>query len=108
MDKTIDTPLQTNIKFLLIDGELLSDPATHLHLVGEFIYLCIYRLNIAYKVGIVKQFVDVLRTNHYVARSCVISWFGYSFMIFSVTSSIQLYAYSDANFPGDPTTRSLP
>ena len=77
-------------------------------LSGSLIYLIITHLDIAYVVHIVSQFMIAPRTTHF---SAVLRIFRYvqgiifHGLYFSSFSSLELRAYSDADWNGDPTDR---
>ena len=105
---TVDTPLQQNVKLCSTDGEPLSDPTRYRHLVGQLVYLCISRPDISHAVGIVSQFVSAPRSVHYAVLLRILRYLrGTSTrsLLFPATSKLELCAYSDADWAGDPTTR---
>ncbi|XP_057505649.1 uncharacterized mitochondrial protein AtMg00810-like [Actinidia eriantha] len=64
-NKTIDTPLENNVRFNTTDGIPLSDPTLYRQLVSSLIYLTVMRLNISNAVHIVSQFMSAPRSTHY-------------------------------------------
>ncbi|GFS37423.1 hypothetical protein Acr_00g0051930 [Actinidia rufa] len=106
--KTASTPLEANARLTSLDGHLLSDVTLYRQLIDNLIYLTVTRSNIAHAVHLVSQFMSAPRSTHY-ATVLRILWYvkGTLFhgLHFSSQSSLQLYAYSDADWVGDPTDR---
>jgi hypothetical protein len=77
-------------------------------LVGSFIYLTVTRPDLAYTVHLVSQFMSAPRSTHYVVVLRILRYIkGMLFhgLHFSAQSSLELRAYADANWAGDPTDR---
>ena len=51
--KPVATPMESNLKLMLDEGDLIDDPDTYCKLVGKLIYLTITRHDISYAVSIV-------------------------------------------------------
>ncbi|GFY95362.1 hypothetical protein Acr_10g0007470 [Actinidia rufa] len=107
--KTASTPLDANARLNSLDGDLLSDATLYRQLVGSLIYLTVTRPDIAHAVHLlVSQFMSAPRSTHYAAVLRILRYVkGTLFhgLHFSSQSSLQLYAYSDADWAGDPTDR---
>jgi hypothetical protein len=106
--KTTSSPLETNVKLLATDGEPLSDATLYRQLVGSLIYLTVTRPDIAYVVHLVSQFMSAPRSTHYATVLRILRYVkGTMFhgLHFSSHSSLELWAYSDADWAGDPTDR---
>jgi hypothetical protein len=106
--KTVSTPLELNVKLNSTDGEPLSDATLYQQLVGSLIYLTVTRPDLAYAVHLVSQFMFVPRSTHYAAVLRILRYIkGTLFhgLHFSAQSSLELSAYADANWAGDPTDR---
>jgi hypothetical protein len=91
-----------------MDGEPLSDATLYRQLVGRFIYLNVTWPNIAYVVHLVSQFMSAPRSTHYTAIFHILRYVkGTMFhgLYFSSHSSLELRAYSNADWAGDPTDR---
>jgi hypothetical protein len=56
-NKTVDTPIEVNIKYSSSDVLLLSDPTLYYTIIGSLIYFIITCLDIAYVIHVVSQFV---------------------------------------------------
>ncbi|GFY96873.1 hypothetical protein Acr_11g0011790 [Actinidia rufa] len=66
-NKTVDTPLENNIRLNTSNGEPLSDLTLYHQLVGSLIYLTVTRPDISHAVHIVSQFMSAPRSTHYAA-----------------------------------------
>jgi Reverse transcriptase (RNA-dependent DNA polymerase) len=62
--KPANTPMETNTKLRLEEGELLSNIGQYQRLVGKLIYLTITRPDISFAVTMVSQFMHAPRTGH--------------------------------------------
>jgi hypothetical protein len=105
---SVDTPMELNVKYRRDEGELLDDPTTYRKLVGSLIYLTITRPDISYIVHIVSKFMQAPRHLHLSAVRRIIRYIlGTSSrgLFFPIGSSLQLQAYSDAEWAGCPDTR---
>nr|XP_017239931.1 PREDICTED: uncharacterized mitochondrial protein AtMg00810-like [Daucus carota subsp. sativus] len=106
--KIASTPLEYEVKLNAEDGELLSNPTLYRQLVGSLIYLTVTRPDIAHAVHIVSQFMTAPRTPHFSAVLHILRYVKGSIfhgLHYSFDSSLELHAYSDADWGGDPTTR---
>ncbi|XP_057513832.1 uncharacterized mitochondrial protein AtMg00810-like [Actinidia eriantha] len=106
--KTVDTPLEDNVRLNTIDGEPLSDPTLYHQLVGSLIYLTVMRPDISHAVHIVSQFMSAPRSTHYATALRILRYIkGTIFhgLHFLSQSSLTLRAYLDADWAGDPTDR---
>uniref|UniRef100_A0A2N9GF20 Reverse transcriptase Ty1/copia-type domain-containing protein n=1 Tax=Fagus sylvatica TaxID=28930 RepID=A0A2N9GF20_FAGSY len=104
----LSTPLEFNVKLNPTDGEPLSDATLYRQLVGSLIYLTVTRPDLAYAVHLVSQFMSAPRSTHYAAVLRILRYIkGTLFhgLHFSAQSSLELRAYADADWAGDPTDR---
>lgn len=104
--RTVDTHLEFNVRYAPTDGTPLPNPTLYQTLVGSLIYLTITRLGISYVVHNVSQFVAsltivhqaiILRILHYLWGTLCQS------IVFPLTSSLELCAYSNADQAGEPS-----
>jgi hypothetical protein len=105
---SVDTPMELNVKYRRDEGELLDDPTTYRKLVGSLIYLTITRPDISYVVHTISKFMQAPRHLHlFVVRSIIHYILGTLSrgLFFPTGSSLQLQAYSNANWAGCPDTR---
>ena len=56
--KSVDTPMDPNVKLVPSQGELLQDPGRYRRLVGKLNYLTITRPDISFPVSVVSQFLQ--------------------------------------------------
>jgi hypothetical protein len=106
--KTVDTPTELNVCLNLQDGEPLCDPTLYRHLVGSLVYLTVARPDISYVVHQVSQFMAAPRSPHFSAVLRILHYLkGKLFhrLHFSSQSPLELHAYTDADWAGDPTKR---
>ncbi|XP_028086951.1 uncharacterized protein LOC114287708 [Camellia sinensis] len=90
------------------DGDLLSDAIRHRQLVGSLIYLAVTRPDIAYANYLVSQYMSAPHTPHYTALLrilCYLKGTMFHGLHYSAHFSIELRAFSDADWAGNPTDR---
>ncbi len=105
---SVDTPLEMNVKLHNSEGDLLSDPLLYRQLVGSLNYLTITRPDISFAVQQVSQFMHSPRHLHLAAVRRIIRYLRGSpgrGLFFPTGSSLQLMAFSDADWAGCPHTR---
>ena len=91
-----------------MDGEPISDATRYCQLVGSLIYLTVTRPDILHAVGMVSKFMDAPRSVHYAAVLRILQYVKetlYHGLHYSSRYSLELHAYSDADWTGDPTDR---
>ena len=104
----VDTPMEVNVKLRRDEGELLQDPTFYRKLVGSLIYLTITRPNISFVVHTVSKFMQNPRHFHLSAVQQIIRYLlatSKRGLFFPTGATIQLQAYSDADWAGCPDTR---
>uniref|UniRef100_A0ACD5W637 Uncharacterized protein n=1 Tax=Avena sativa TaxID=4498 RepID=A0ACD5W637_AVESA len=107
-ERTIETPMELNVKLRPTDGDPLPDPTRYRHLVGSLVYLVVTRPDISYPVHILSQFVSAPTTVHYSHLLCVLRYLCGTItcrLFFPRSSSLQLQCYSDATWANDHTDR---
>ena len=106
--RTVDTPLELNARYAPTDGTPLPDPTLYRTIVGSLVYLTITRPDIAHAVHIVSQFVTAPTTVHWAAVVRILRYLRGTIcqsLLFPSTSSLELSAYSDADWAGDSSDR---
>ena len=104
--KVVSTSLEMNARLTPLDGTPLSDATLYRQLVGSLVYLIVTHPNIAYAVYLVSQFLVVPPFTHYVVVIHILRYIkGTMFhgFHFSAHSTLDLCAYVDADWAGDPT-----
>ncbi|KAL5854157.1 hypothetical protein ACOSQ4_003959 [Xanthoceras sorbifolium] len=107
-NKTVSTPLEYNAKLTPLDGEPISNATRYRQLVGSLIYLTVTRPDISHAIGMVSKFMDAPRSVHYAAVIRILRYIKgtlYHGLHYSSRSSLELHAYSDADWAGDPPDR---
>ncbi|XP_057744679.1 uncharacterized mitochondrial protein AtMg00810-like [Arachis stenosperma] len=65
--KPSSLPIETNLRMIVSDGNLLHDPSTYRCIIGRLMYLIISRPDITYAVFTLSQFLSKLTTIHLIA-----------------------------------------
>ncbi|XP_028119671.1 uncharacterized protein LOC114317169 [Camellia sinensis] len=100
------TPVDPQTRLTPLDGFLLTDDTLYRQLVGSLVYLTVTRPDIAYVVHIVRQFMAAPCFPHYDVLVRILRYLkGTLFhgLHYSPHSSLQLHAFSDTDWAGDPT-----
>uniref|UniRef100_A0ACD5UWJ1 Uncharacterized protein n=1 Tax=Avena sativa TaxID=4498 RepID=A0ACD5UWJ1_AVESA len=107
-ERTVETPMELNVKLQPTDGDHLPEPTRYCHLVGSLVYLAVTRPGISYPVHILSQFVSAPTTVHYSHLLRVLRYLRGTItyrLFFPRSSSLQLQCYSDATWVSDPSDR---
>jgi hypothetical protein len=107
-DKVVDTPLEPNAKFSPSDGKPLPNVTLYRELVGRLVYLTVTRPDIAHAVHVVSQYMSAPTTAHFAAVLRIIRYLNgnlFQGLLLPASSSLQLRAYSDADWAGDHNDR---
>ncbi|XP_047335457.1 uncharacterized mitochondrial protein AtMg00810-like [Impatiens glandulifera] len=107
-NRIVDTPLETNARYSSSDGTPLEDSGIYRTIVSNLVYFTVTCLDIAHAVHVVSQFITSPITVHWVVVLCILMYLrGTQFhsLMFPSTSSLELRAYSDVDWAGDPTNR---
>ena len=100
--------MEYNAKLTPLDGEPISDATRYRQLVGSLIYLTITRSNISHAVGMVSKFMDAPHSVYYAAILRILRYVKgtlYHGLHYSSRSSLELHAYSNADWACDPIDR---
>ena len=105
---SVDTPMEVNVKYRKDEGDFLDEPTLYRRLVRSLIYLITTRPDISYAVYQVSQFMSSPRHLQLAAVHRIIRYLRGSptrGLFFPTDTSLQLVAYSDADWAGCPDTR---
>ncbi|XP_048445143.1 uncharacterized mitochondrial protein AtMg00810-like [Pyrus x bretschneideri] len=105
--KPISTPVCAGQKLSLHEGDPHPDPYTYRSVVGALQYLTITRPDLSYAVNQVCQFMHAPTTTHWMAVKRILRYVKstYAQGLLYKPGSMQLSAFSDADYAGDPDTR---
>ena len=103
--KPTRTPCCPNVRLTPFDGSILPDPSEYKSMVGALQYLTFTRLDLAFSVHQLYQFMNTPASSHLEAAKRVLRYvrgtlhFGIHFALGPLTFS----TFSDADWAGDPT-----
>uniref|UniRef100_A0A3Q7EZ67 Reverse transcriptase Ty1/copia-type domain-containing protein n=1 Tax=Solanum lycopersicum TaxID=4081 RepID=A0A3Q7EZ67_SOLLC len=114
--KPFTTPLETNLKLIFVDydsiinntsadndDKLLTDPGKYQRLVGRLLYLTMTRINIAYVVQLLSQFMHKPKQSHFEAALRVVKYikgFPGLGLLMPADSSCKFEAFCDSDWGG--------
>lgn len=102
--KPVTTPMASSPRLTLTSGNKLPDPTKFRKLVGSLQYLAFTRLDIAYAVNRLSQFMHLPTDEHWQAPKRILRYLAGSpthGIFFSAKNMLSLHAYSDADWAGD-------
>lgn len=102
--KPVTTPMASSPKLHLRSGTALTDPTKYRRLIGSLQYLQFTRLDIAYAVNKLSQFMHIPTEDHCQAAKRILRYLAGTpthGIFFSVSNKLVLHAYSDADWAGD-------
>lgn len=103
--KLCATPIAPYARLSLHSGDPLLDPTLYQSIVGGLQYLTLTRLDIAFAVNQICQFMHEPRSTHLQAAKRILRYVKGSLakgLIFHKSPDLALWAYSDADWAGDP------
>ena len=106
--KPENTPFNQSLDFWDSSSSLLKDAGRYRRLVGKLIYLTVTRLDIAYIVGILSQFIQKPRTVHWLEVIRVLTYVKTApgkGLVYKKNGHLLIKAYSDSNYVGDRGNR---
>ncbi|XP_042988768.1 uncharacterized mitochondrial protein AtMg00810-like [Carya illinoinensis] len=101
-------PMESNLKLTASDADLYEDPSAYRRLVRRLLYLTITQPDLAYSVQVLSQFLAKPAVSHYQAAIRVLRYLKATpgqGLFFSVSSELQLKAFSDSDWVGCVDTR---
>jgi hypothetical protein len=106
--KPASTPMETNHKLGILPHQVPTNIGRYQRLVGRLIYLTHTRLDIAYAVSVVSQFMHAPSEEHMDAVNRILRYLKGApgkGLLFSKTGVSSIMGYTDADWAGDQTTR---
>ncbi|XP_048427896.1 uncharacterized mitochondrial protein AtMg00810-like [Pyrus x bretschneideri] len=105
--KPISTPVSTGQKLSAYVGEPYKHPEQYRSVVGALQYLTITRPNLSYAVNQVCQFMHSPKDTHWMAVKRILRYLKatYDHGLVYKPGDMQLHAFSDADYAGNPDTR---
>ncbi|MCO5592207.1 hypothetical protein L7F22_046205 [Adiantum nelumboides] len=106
--KPISTPLDQNLKFRIDEGEVLDDATMYSRIVDSLIYMTISWPNLSYAVGLVSQFMQLLRKPHVDAERCILRYvratINYA-LFYDAGTYVEVHGYTDSDWAGSVSNR---
>nr|GFD10246.1 putative reverse transcriptase, RNA-dependent DNA polymerase [Tanacetum cinerariifolium] len=106
--KPVDTPMMVNQKLYMEEKAKLADKGRYQRIVGKLIYLSHTRLDIAYAVGVVSQFMHQPQISYMKAVLRIIRYLkgtlGHG-VLFKANGHLETQVYTDADWAGDKGNR---
>ncbi|XP_033144322.1 uncharacterized protein LOC103859022 isoform X1 [Brassica rapa] len=102
--KPVTTPMASSPKLQLNSGVSLSDPTKYRRLIGSLQYLQFTRLDIAFAVNKLSQFMHLPTEDHWQAAKRILRYLAGTpshGIFFSASNKLVLQGYSDADWGGD-------
>ncbi|XP_052725285.1 uncharacterized mitochondrial protein AtMg00810-like [Vigna angularis] len=106
--KSVETPMDPNIKLLPNQGEPFSDPERYRRLVGKLNYLTVTRPDISFAVSVVSQFLNSPCEDHWDAVVRILKYIKRSpgkGLLYGPNNDTKIVCYSDADWAGFPSDR---
>ncbi|CAN6700242.1 unnamed protein product [Malus baccata var. baccata] len=106
--KSSPTPLSSFTRLSSLDGDPLTDPSTYRSIVGGLQYLTLSRLDIAYAVNQVCQFMHAPRTTHLQSAKRILRYVKGTLshgLLFHKAPHSNLYGFSDSDWAGSVDDR---
>ena len=101
-------PMDSKLRLTAFDGDLLSDPSSYRRLIGRLLYLTLSRPDISIAIHQLSQYVAQPRLPHQQAAHHLLRYLKHhpgQGLLFCSSSSLQLKAFSDADWGTCPDSR---
>ena len=99
--KPVTTPLATEPTLTILSGTILTDPSEYRTVVGSLQYLCLTRLDIAYVVNKLSQFMHRPTTDHWNVVKHLLHYLSSTTdhgIALHCHTSLSLHTFSDADW----------
>jgi len=101
--KPVYFPMERNLKLSKDDGALISDPTVYRRLIDRLLYLTITRLDLAYSVQHLSQFMDKPRQPHMDAANRILRYIKHApakGLFFPANTALHLKVLCDSDWAG--------
>ena len=108
--KSVETPMDPNVKLLPRQGEPFSDPKKYKRLVGKLNYLTVTHPDISFVVSVVSQFLNSPCVDHWNAVIRILKYIKGSLrkgLLYGHNNHTRVVCYSDADWVGSMSDRKV-
>ncbi|RDX85047.1 Copia protein, partial [Mucuna pruriens] len=106
--KPVGSPIDSNMKLMVKQGDPYSDPERYRRLVGKLIYLTITRPDISFAVGVVSQFMQAPCVDHWTLVLCILRYIKKTLgqdLLYEDKGDTHILCYCDADWARSPIDR---
>ena len=100
--KVSETPIEPNLKLQPVEAKNVIEREKYQRLVGRLIYLSHTRLDIAFVVSVVSQFMHSPGSQHFEATYRILGYLG---LLFKKHGHLHIEAYRDADWVSSVTNK---
>ncbi|MCO5613294.1 hypothetical protein L7F22_067570 [Adiantum nelumboides] len=101
--KPISTPLDHNLKLRIDEGEVLDDATMYCRIVGSLMYMTISRPDLSCEVGLMSQFMQLLRKPHLDVMRHILRYVRATLdyaLFYDAGTQVQVHGYTHSDWVG--------